>query len=172
MRKDCPLEPGSAVWGYFRDSGGEAQERSVTQQIEVAREYASRHGLRLTSTFSDEARSGSSTTRRDALQDMLTKARQFAPDARNRQSSAPDGILFWDTIIRESVPDCYADLGYKTVSTNPCGEIPLCPYDSCRLLAINLFSYVENPFTSEARFDFDLFYRELGLERGTLKSAS
>ncbi|TRZ43745.1 adenosylcobalamin-dependent ribonucleoside-diphosphate reductase [Robertkochia solimangrovi] len=75
----------------------------------------------------------------------------------NAWRSAEPGILFWDTIIRESVPDCYADLGYKTVSTNPCGEIPLCPYDSCRLLAINLFSYVENPFTSKAKFNFKLF---------------
>jgi len=75
----------------------------------------------------------------------------------NAWKSAEPGILFWDTIINESVPDCYADLGYKTVSTNPCGEIPLCPYDSCRLLAINLFSYVNNPFTDEASFDFELF---------------
>ena len=75
----------------------------------------------------------------------------------NAWKSAEPGILFWDTIINESVPDCYADLGYKTVSTNPCGEIPLCPYDSCRLLAINLFSYVENPFTPQAKFNFDLF---------------
>ena len=75
----------------------------------------------------------------------------------NAWKSAEPGILFWDTIINESVPDCYADLGYKTVSTNPCGEIPLCPYDSCRLLAINLFSYVENPFTPQATFNFDLF---------------
>lgn len=75
----------------------------------------------------------------------------------NAWKSAEPGILFWDTIIKESVPDCYADLGYKTVSTNPCGEIPLCPYDSCRLLAINLFSYVENPFTEKANFNFDLF---------------
>lgn len=75
----------------------------------------------------------------------------------NAWKSAEPGILFWDTIIRESLPDCYADLGYKTVSTNPCGEIPLCPYDSCRLLAINLYSYVVNPFTAEAYFDFDLF---------------
>lgn len=75
----------------------------------------------------------------------------------NAWKSAEPGILFWDTIIKESVPDCYADLGYKTVSTNPCGEIPLCPYDSCRLLAINLYSYVENPFTKDAKFNFDLF---------------
>ncbi len=81
----------------------------------------------------------------------------------NAWQSAEPGILFWDTIIRESVPDCYADLGYKTVSTNPCGEIPLCPYDSCRLLAINLYSYVVNPFTKEAYFDFELFAKHSGL---------
>jgi ribonucleoside-diphosphate reductase alpha chain len=81
----------------------------------------------------------------------------------NAWSSAEPGVLFWDTIIRESVPDCYADLGYRTVSTNPCGEIPLCPYDSCRLLAINLYSYVENPFTKEAKFNFDLFRKHVGL---------
>ena len=81
----------------------------------------------------------------------------------NAWSSAEPGVLFWDTILRESVPDCYADLGYRTVSTNPCGEIPLCPYDSCRLLAINLYSYVENPFTKEARFNFDLFRKHVGL---------
>ena len=75
----------------------------------------------------------------------------------NAWKSAEPGVLFWDTIIRESVPDCYADMGFTTVSTNPCGEIPLCPYDSCRLLAINLFSYVENPFTKEATFNFDKF---------------
>ena len=74
----------------------------------------------------------------------------------NAWKSAEPGVLFWDTITRESIPDCYADLGFRTVSTNPCGEIPLCPYDSCRLLAINLFSYVKNPFTSEASFDFAL----------------
>ena len=75
----------------------------------------------------------------------------------NAWKSAEPGVLFWDTILRESVPDCYADQGFTTVSTNPCGEIPLCPYDSCRLLAINLYSYVENPFTKEASFNFDLF---------------
>ena len=81
----------------------------------------------------------------------------------NAWKSAEPGVLFWDTIIRESVPDCYADLGYKTVSTNPCGEIPLCPYDSCRLLAINLYSYVVNPFTKDAYFDFDLFHKHVAL---------
>ncbi len=81
----------------------------------------------------------------------------------NAWKSAEPGILFWDTIINESVPDCYADLGYKTVSTNPCGEIPLCPYDSCRLLAINLFSYVENPFTDKAEFNFELFKKHIAI---------
>jgi len=80
----------------------------------------------------------------------------------NAWKSAEPGILFWDTIIRESVPDCYANLGYRTVSTNPCGEIPLCPYDSCRLIAVNLYSYVNNPFTSEAKFDFALFGEHVG----------
>ncbi|PIF00703.1 MAG: ribonucleoside-diphosphate reductase, adenosylcobalamin-dependent [Maribacter sp.] len=79
----------------------------------------------------------------------------------NAWKSAEPGILFWDTIINESLPDCYADLGYKTVSTNPCGEIPLCPYDSCRLLAINLFSYVEQPFTKKASFNFTLFKKHV-----------
>lgn len=81
----------------------------------------------------------------------------------NAWKSAEPGVLFWDTIIRESVPDCYADLGFRTVSTNPCGEIPLCPYDSCRLLAINLYSYIVNPFTPEAYFDFDLFKKHVAL---------
>ena len=81
----------------------------------------------------------------------------------NAWKSAEPGVLFWDTIIRESVPDCYADLGFATVSTNPCGEIPLCPYDSCRLLAINLFSYVNNPFTTNAEFDFELYKEHVGL---------
>lgn len=80
----------------------------------------------------------------------------------NAWQSAEPGVLFWDTITRESVPDCYADLGFRTISTNPCGEIPLCPYDSCRLLAINLYSYVKNPFTPQAEFDFDLFKQHVG----------
>lgn len=81
----------------------------------------------------------------------------------NAWKSAEPGVLFWDTILRESIPDCYADKGFRTVSTNPCGEIPLCPYDSCRLLSINLYSYVENPFTPEARFNFDLFKKHVQL---------
>ena len=81
----------------------------------------------------------------------------------NAWKSAEPGVLFWDTILRESVPDSYADLGFRTVSTNPCGEIPLCPYDSCRLLAINLYSYVVNPFTKDAYFDYDLFKKHVGL---------
>ena len=81
----------------------------------------------------------------------------------NAWQSAEPGVLFWDTILRESIPDCYADLGFRTVSTNPCGEIPLCPYDSCRLLSINLFSYVIDPFTDHARFDFDTFKKHVGM---------
>lgn len=81
----------------------------------------------------------------------------------NAWKSAEPGVLFWDTILRESVPDCYADLGFRTVSTNPCGEIPLCPYDSCRLLAINLYSYVVNPFRQDAYFDFELFKKHVRL---------
>jgi ribonucleoside-diphosphate reductase alpha chain len=81
----------------------------------------------------------------------------------NAWKSAEPGVLFWDTVIRESVPDCYADLGYRTVSTNPCGEIPLCPYDSCRLLAINLFSYVDHPFTPKASFNFKKFEEHVQL---------
>ena len=80
----------------------------------------------------------------------------------NAWKSAEPGVLFWDTIIREAVPDCYADLGFRTISTNPCGEIPLCPYDSCRLIAVNLYSYVVNPFTKDAYFDFDLFKEHIG----------
>ena len=81
----------------------------------------------------------------------------------NAWKSAEPGVLFWDTIIRESIPDCYADLGFRTVSTNPCGEIPLCPYDSCRLLSVNLYSYVNNPFTPEASFDFNKFAKHVQL---------
>lgn len=88
---------------------------------------------------------------------MIDAAGLWKKIVHNAWKSAEPGVLFWDTVLRESVPDCYADLGFRTISTNPCGEIPLCPYDSCRLLAINLFSYVTDPFTPQARFDVDLF---------------
>ena len=92
-----------------------------------------------------------------AIRKEIDAASLWRKIVHNAWQSAEPGVLFWDTILRESVPDCYADLGFRTVSTNPCGEIPLCPYDSCRLLAINLYSYVRQPFTKEASFDFDLF---------------
>ncbi len=92
----------------------------------------------------------------------IDASKLWAKIVHNAWKSAEPGVLFWDTIIRESVPDCYADLGFQTISTNPCGEIPLCPYDSCRLLAINLYSYVKNPFSTDAYFDFDLFNEHVG----------
>ena len=85
----------------------------------------------------------------------------WAKIVHNAWKSAEPGVLFWDTILKESIPDCYADLGFRTVSTNPCGEIPLCPYDSCRLLSINLYSYVVNPFTKNAYFDYDKFKKHV-----------
>lgn len=94
---------------------------------------------------------------------MIDAKRLWNKIVHNAWRSAEPGVLFWDTILRESVPDCYADLGFKTVSTNPCGEIPLCPYDSCRLLAINLYSYVVNPFKKDAYFDFELFSKHVQL---------
>ncbi len=91
------------------------------------------------------------------VEKMISAKQLWQKIIHNAWKSAEPGVLFWDTVIRESVADCYADLGYRTVSTNPCGEIPLCPYDSCRLIAMNLYSYVENPFTPLARFNFELF---------------
>ena len=96
-------------------------------------------------------------SRTPLYQKEIDAGRLWKKIVKNAWQSAEPGILFWDTIIKESVPDCYADLGYRTVSTNPCGEIPLCPYDSCRLLALNLYSYVKNPFTPKASFNFELF---------------
>lgn len=103
-----------------------------------------------------------STTGNEEVNKEIDAARLWKKIVHNAWKSAEPGVLFWDTIIRESVPDCYADLGFQTISTNPCGEIPLCPYDSCRLLAINLYSYVENPFTPEAKFNFELFHEHVG----------
>ena len=120
--------------------------------------------VRITDDFMQAAADGSTFRQQypvDADQPLITKdvdaSRIWKKIIHNAWKSAEPGVLFWDTITRESVPDCYADLGFQTISTNPCGEIPLCPYDSCRLLAINLYSYVRNPFTKEATFDFDLF---------------
>lgn len=119
--------------------------------------------VRIDDEFMNAAISGSKYTQQYPIEGEATYTREieastlWAKIVHNAWKSAEPGVLFWDTIIRESVPDCYADLGFKTISTNPCGEIPLCPYDSCRLLAINLYSYVENPFTDKASFNFDLF---------------
>lgn len=97
------------------------------------------------------------------MKNAVDAKRLWGKIVHNAWKSAEPGVLFWDTIRRESIPDCYADLGFKTVSTNPCGEIPLCPYDSCRLLSINLYSYVENPFTDKASFNFDLFRKHVAM---------
>ena len=97
------------------------------------------------------------------VQKEIDASKLWGKIVHNAWKSAEPGVLFWDTIQRESVPDCYSDLGFETVSTNPCGEIPLCPYDSCRLVAINLYSYVKNPFTAEAEFDFELFRKHVGM---------
>ncbi|MCM1309645.1 MAG: adenosylcobalamin-dependent ribonucleoside-diphosphate reductase [Bacteroides sp.] len=118
--------------------------------------------VRITDEFMRCAESGEPFTQKfpiDSAEPSVTKdvdaKRLWAKITHNAWKSAEPGVLFWDTITRESLPDCYADLGFRTISTNPCGEIPLCPYDSCRLLAINLYSYVDNPFTSEAKFNYE-----------------
>ncbi|MCC6462953.1 MAG: adenosylcobalamin-dependent ribonucleoside-diphosphate reductase [Saprospiraceae bacterium] len=120
--------------------------------------------LRLDDEFMRAAVSGSPYrlrfpigSKKPLLEKEIDAAGLWKKIVHNAWKSAEPGVLFWDTVLRESVPDCYADLGFRTVSTNPCGEIPLCPYDSCRLLAINLLSYVQHPFTPQARFDTDLF---------------
>ena len=125
--------------------------------------------VRIDDDFMRAAVSGQKYTQQfpvDAAEPLVTRqtdaAALWGKIVHNAWKSAEPGVLFWDTIIRESVPDCYADLGFQTISTNPCGEIPLCPYDSCRLLAINLYSYVKNPFTPEAEFDFALFADHVG----------
>jgi ribonucleoside-diphosphate reductase alpha chain len=124
--------------------------------------------VRLDDAFMQAATQGTTYTQQfpvDAVNPSITKeidaSALWAKIIHNAWKSAEPGVLFWDTITRESVPDCYADLGFRTISTNPCGEIPLCPYDSCRLLAINLYSYVENPFTDKAKFNFDLFAKHV-----------
>ncbi len=120
--------------------------------------------VKIDDAFMQAAAEGKSYTQQfpiDSTEPMVTKeidaSALWKKIVHNAWQSAEPGVLFWDTILRESVPDCYADLGFRTVSTNPCGEIPLCPYDSCRLLAVNLYEYVENPFTANAKFNFDKF---------------
>lgn len=111
-------------------------------------------------TFTQQYPVGSATP---SMQKETDAAALWKKIIHNAWASAEPGVLFWDTVQRESIPDCYADLGFETVSTNPCGEIPLCPYDSCRLLAINLYSFVIDPFTANARFDFDKFKQYVGM---------
>ncbi|MDE6416037.1 MAG: adenosylcobalamin-dependent ribonucleoside-diphosphate reductase [Duncaniella sp.] len=139
-------------------------EKFIDAKLEQGKITGANVSVRIDDDFMNAAVNGTNYNRQfpvDAAEPEVT----LPTDARalwnkivfNAWKSAEPGVLFWDTIIRESVPDCYADLGFRTISTNPCGEIPLCPYDSCRLVAMNLYSYVKNPFTDKAEFDFELF---------------
>lgn len=138
-------------------------EAFIDAKMEQGKVTGANVSVRIDDEFMQCAESGKPYVQRfpvDSLNPIMEKEIDakalWAKIVHNAWKSAEPGVLFWDTIRRESVPDCYADLGFETISTNPCGEIPLCPYDSCRLLAINLFSYVKKPFTSEASFDFEL----------------
>ena len=139
-------------------------EQFIDAKLEQGKITGANVSVKITDDFMECVRSGKPFVQQYPVDSPNPTVRQEI-DARalwnkiihNAWASAEPGVMFWDTIIRESVPDCYADFGYRTVSTNPCGEIPLCPYDSCRLIAVNLYSYVKNPFTPQAAFDFDLF---------------
>ncbi len=139
-------------------------ESFIDAKLEQGKITGANVSVRIDDDFMNSAINGTTYTRQFPV-DSPDPDIKVPTDARalwnkivfNAWKSAEPGVLFWDTITRESVPDCYADLGFRTISTNPCGEIPLCPYDSCRLVAINLYSYVKNPFTDKAEFDFDLF---------------
>jgi ribonucleoside-diphosphate reductase alpha chain len=139
-------------------------ESFVDAKMEQGKVTGANVSVRITDDFMKAAMSGKPFTQQYPV-DSDTPTYTTETDAaqlwnkiiHNAWKSAEPGVLFWDTVTRESVPDCYADLGYQTISTNPCGEIPLCPYDSCRLLAINLFSYVDHPFTKKAKFNFKKF---------------
>jgi ribonucleoside-diphosphate reductase alpha chain len=144
-------------------------ENFIDAKMESGKVTGANVSVRIDDEFMKAVASGSQYTQQYPInsahpthQNSIDASALWKKIVHNAWRSAEPGILFWDTIIRESVPDCYADLGYETVSTNPCGEIPLCPYDSCRLLAINLFSYVENPFTPEAAFNWTLFKKHIG----------
>ena len=143
-------------------------EAFIDAKLEQGKVTGANVSVRIDDAFMKAVKTNSSYTQNypvNSKKPLYTKTveahRIWKKIVHNAWKSAEPGILFWDTIISESLPDCYADLGYKTVSTNPCGEIPLCPYDSCRLLAINLFSYVENPFTKRAEFNFKLFKKHI-----------
>ncbi|MDE6170799.1 MAG: adenosylcobalamin-dependent ribonucleoside-diphosphate reductase, partial [Duncaniella sp.] len=139
-------------------------ERFIDAKLEQGKITGANVSVRIDDEFMQAVESGENYIRQFPV-DSDNPVVKVDTDARslwnkivyNAWKSAEPGVLFWDTILRESIPDCYADLGFQTVSTNPCGEIPLCPYDSCRLVAVNLYSYVRNPFTPDASFDFDLF---------------
>lgn len=144
-------------------------ESFIDAKLEQGKVTGANVSVRLTDDFMKAALKGDTFIQQypiDAANPTVTKEieakRLWKKIIHNAWKSAEPGVLFWDTITRESLPDCYADLGFKTISTNPCGEIPLCPYDSCRLLAINLYSYVVNPFTKDAYFDFELFRKHVG----------
>jgi ribonucleoside-diphosphate reductase alpha chain len=139
-------------------------EKFIDAKLEKGKVTGANISVRINDEFMNSVVNNSSYTQQypvDSTNPVFTKSiearKLWEKIVHNAWKSAEPGILFWDTIIRESVPDCYAEMGYRTVSTNPCGEIPLCPYDSCRLLAINLYSYVNEPFTDSAKFDFVLF---------------
>ena len=134
---------------------GKVTGANVSVRIDDAFMQAAVDGTEYVQSFPTDSAAPEVTHKIDAAQ-------LWGKIVHNAWKSAEPGVLFWDTIIRESVPDCYADLGFRTISTNPCGEIPLCPYDSCRLLAINLYSYVDDPFTPQARFDFEKFSAHVG----------
>ena len=134
---------------------GKVTGANVSVRIDDAFMQAAVDGTEYVQSFPTESATPDVTHKVDAAQ-------LWGKIVHNAWKSAEPGVLFWDTIIHESVPDCYADLGFRTISTNPCGEIPLCPYDSCRLLAINLYSYVDDPFTPQARFDFEKFSAHVG----------
>ncbi|HVW95955.1 MAG TPA: adenosylcobalamin-dependent ribonucleoside-diphosphate reductase [Mucilaginibacter sp.] len=143
-------------------------EDFIDAKMEQGKVTGANVSLRIDDAFMEAVESGSDYRQQYPVdsstpthETMIDPGRLWQKIVHNAWRSAEPGVLFWDTIIRESLPDCYADLGYKTVSTNPCGEIPLCPYDSCRLLAVNLFSYVDHPFTGAAAFNWDLFKKHI-----------
>jgi len=145
-------------------------ERFIDAKLEQGKVTGANVSVKIDDTFMQAVKSGTTYRQQYPISgDKPQKVSDIDATAlwnkiiHNAWQSAEPGVLFWDTVIRESVPDCYADLGFKTLSTNPCGEIPLCPYDSCRLIAINLYSYVENPFTPEATFNYQLFKKHAAL---------